>query len=183
MTIGVFIAFLFLTAVDVLISVRFVRTNNKAYLAATVFAWLPFALYLLAVYLFDLAIPDYVLYIVVAAQFIRTFFGYYLDWYEKTGFFDRSIHAYGCFAYALLVFCTIRSVLGAVLPKLVAAFFVLTIGMTVGVLIEIVEFALDSRKKKIGIRLQKGLRDTDFDLIFDTIGSFAAGVFAYFTLL
>lgn len=181
MTVGVIISFLVLTAVDVFISVKFIQAKKKAYAVATVSAWLPFALYLLAVYIFRLDIPDYVIYITIAAQFIRTFLGCYLDLYERSKTFDRFIHAFGCFAYALLVYCSISTVIGITTPKSVAAFFIVTLGMAIGVLIEIVEFILDSRK--IGVRLQKGLKDTDFDLISDTIGSVIAGVFAAFTFL
>ena len=49
-----------------------------------------------------------------------------------------------------------------------------------GVVFEIIEFTHDSLLKT---KKQKGLIDTDFDLISDVIGAIIAGVFAFYVLL
>jgi uncharacterized membrane protein YjdF len=67
-----------------------------------------------------------------------------------------------------------------VTPKLYAAIFVFSVGITIGAIFEIIEFTFDKAKHT---KMQKGLKDTDLDLIFDVIGSVAAAIISYFFIL
>jgi hypothetical protein len=83
-----------------------------------------------------------------------------------------------CFAYSLLLFSTLTALVGGTISRLYAALFVFTIGLTVGVAVEVFEFVSD-RWSKSPIRHQKGLRDTNMDMASDAIGSVLAGFYAY----
>ena len=145
-------------------------------------AYLFIGLYLLSAYLLLWVIPDYVMIFVIIAVFIHTFLGYFLNLYQRTKTFDHLMHAYGSFSYALLAYCTLVNFIAAPSSRLFTAIFVFTAGMALGVLVEIFEFVCDSNKRR-ALKLQKGLKDTNYDLIFDTIGSLCAGIFSYFILL
>ncbi|MGI5849346.1 MAG: hypothetical protein ACOX8Q_04695 [Christensenellales bacterium] len=118
----------------------------------------------------------------IIAQFIFVFFGYYLKLFERSKTFDRYVHAYSSFSYSLLAYSTLSNLIDMRASKVLTALFIVTLGISLGVFTEIAEFLSDKRKK-LGANLQKGLVDTNFDLIFDSLGSLAAGVFAYFVML
>jgi VanZ family protein len=95
--------------------------------------------------------------------------------------FDRYMHALGSFSYGLLIYFTLAALIPGSLSPVWAAILTGALGETFGVLIEHFEFAADVHGKS-PTRHQKGLRDTNFDLIANTIGSILAGVYAYLTL-
>jgi len=64
--------------------------------------------------------------------------------------------------------------------KIYIAIFVTTLGITLGVFLEILEFVLDIIRKKNN---QRGLLDTDFDLVYDVIGAILAGFISFFIIL
>lgn len=182
MNILVWIAFGLLTAAEVFIVYRFMHTKETALIKAVVPSYLLFALVFVLAAIFALRILWPIWLLAMAALFCHTYVGYYLRLYEKSRVFDRYNHAYASFAYALLGYSVLASIFGVVQPKILAAVLVFTLGVTLGVFVEIFEFMSDLRVKT-GIKMQKGLRDTDFDLIFDVMGSFIAAVFAYFVLI
>jgi hypothetical protein len=82
----------------------------------------------------------------------------------------------------MLAYFTLTSLFSEAIPPALAGILIASLGITLGVFVEIIEFTMDSRKH-IEIKLQKGLKDTNFDLISDVIGSALAGVFAALVLL
>jgi uncharacterized membrane protein YjdF len=69
--------------------------------------------------------------------------------------------------------------------KIFRALFIVFLGISIGAIFEIIEFIIDTHKKEESQRakMQKGLKDTDFDLICDIIGSALGSIFAYFMYL
>lgn len=178
----VWIAFGLLTAAEIFIVCHFARTKETALIKAVIPSYLLFALVFILVAVFALRIQPAMWLLAMAALFLHTFVGYYLRLYEKSQVFDRYNHAYASFAYALLGYNMLTAIFGAAEPKLLAAVLVFTLGVTLGVFVEIFEFMSDLRGKT-GVKMQKSLQDTNYDLIFDVMGSFVAAVFAYFVLI
>jgi len=144
-------------------------------------AFLPFLAFAVCALVFRWDIPVHALLWGMAAQLTQTFFGYYLDRFERSAYFDRYMHGLACFAYSLLLFSTLTALVPGAISRLYAALFVFTIGLSVGVAIEIFEYVAD-RWGKSPIRHQKGLRDTNVDMVSNAIGAVLAGVYAYLTL-
>lgn len=178
----VWAAFIILTAVEAFIIYRFIRRREKALLKAVIPAYALYAAFVLCAHFLRLRIPDVVMIISMVSLLGHTFLGFYLRLYERAKTFDRFNHALGCFAYAPAFYFTLTSLFNEAIPELLAAILIASLGITLGVFVEIAEFAGDSKRTKNDIKLQRGLKDTDFDLIFDVIGSAAAGIFAYLAL-
>lgn len=98
--------------------------------------------------------------------------------YHKNKYYDRFLHGFGSFSFALLAYSVTENILGPVQsPKAYIPVFVAAVGISVGVIFELVEFMMDSLQKKAkSSKHQHGLADTDFDLISDLIGSVLAGI-------
>ena len=178
----VWIAFGLLTAAEIFIVCHFARTKETALIKAVVPSYLLFALVFILAAVFSLRIQPVLWLLAMAALFLHTFAGYYLRLYEKSKVFDRYSHAYASFANALLVYSVLTAIFGVAAPKFLAAVLVFTLGVTLGVFVEIFEFMSDMRGK-LGIKMQKGIQDTNYDLIFDVMGSFLAAIFSYFVLI
>jgi hypothetical protein len=177
----VILALILLAGADAFFYVRLRKMNELQRANPLLFTFLPFLVYMLFVWIFSLQILWYILLFGIAAQFIQSFFGYYLDKFILSSRFDRYMHAFGSFAYALLAWYTLAEVINGEISRIYSAILAGAIGMTLGVLVEIAEFITDTRGKS-AVNHQKSLRDTDFDLIFNTIGSTCAAVFAYLIL-
>jgi hypothetical protein len=67
--------------------------------------------------------------------------------------------------------------------KVYICIFTATIGISLGCILEIFEFIMDSNSKPNKQRNQHDLADTDFDLISNVIGSVIAGVTSFFLIL
>jgi len=170
-----------LAAANTFFYIRLRLTHHNLRAQPILAAFLPFLVYTVCVLVFHWAVPTHVLLWAMAAQFVQTCFGYYLDRFERSARFDRYMHVLMCFAYSLLLFSTLTALSGGTISRLYAALFVFTIGLSVGVVVELFEFVAD-RWSKSPIRHQKGLRDTDMDMVSNAIGSVLAGFYAYLFL-
>lgn len=131
--------------------------------------------YLLALCILRISIPYLVLILVMVTVFLHTFVGHYLELYTKSKLFDRYQHGFGSFSFALLIYLTMSKVTMPGGSVLFRAIFVAALGIAAGVIFEIFEFVHDSMNKT---KLQRGLKDTNFDIISDVIGSVLAAVLA-----
>jgi hypothetical protein len=178
----VWAAFIVLAAVEGYIIYRFARMGERVLIKAVVPLFFLYAVFFLAAHFFRLRIPEAVMIFTMLSIFSHTFLGFFLRFCEKAKPFDRCNHAFGSFAYSQAVYFTLTSLFSEAIPDLFAAIIIGSLGVTLGVFVEIIEFFLDSRKKK-GLQFQKDLRDSNLDLIADVIGSAAAGAFASLFLL
>lgn len=182
MPVLVWAAFIILTAIEAYIVFRLARQKEPVLIKNVIPAYLLFTAYVLIAHFTRLRVPDVVMIIAMASLFVHTFLGYYLRLYGRTKTFDRGCHAFGCFAYSMLAYFTLTALFSEAIPPALAGIIIASLGITLGVFVEIIEFVFDLRKH-IEIKLQRGLRDTNFDLLSDVIGSALAGVFAGLVLL
>ena len=113
------------------------------------------------------------------AVFLHNIFCYYLKLYEISRVFDRYLHAFGAFTFALLVYFILGRFIEYGGSRTFLALYVLTLGVTVGTIFELFEFCMDIKE---AANMQKGLRDTNTDMLFNLLGSFAAAVCAFFLI-
>ncbi len=182
MPVLVWTVFIVLIASEGYILFRFFKMRERALMKAVITPLLLYAAFFISAHFLHLRIPAAVMIFTILSVFSHTFLGFFLRLYGRSKTFDRFGHALGSFAFSQAAYFTLTSLFSEAIPKLFAAIVILALGVTLGVFVEIIEFVLDSRKKK-ELRLQKGLEDTDFDLIADVIGSSAAGAFASLLLL
>jgi hypothetical protein len=100
--------------------------------------------------------------------------GEFFDIYKTSKYFDRSLHAFGTFSFTLFGFSVITKTMHpSSSPKLFTILFIINLGISLGAVFEIIEFAVDTFFKT---NSQSGLKDTNVDLIADIIGSIIAGL-------
>ena len=161
-------------------AIRLAQKKKASYCRHTITGTVLLLSYILADYLFKLSVPKYTLILVMLALLIHTVFGFMFDCYLKSKLFDRYLHAFGAFSFALFLYAIIEAIWNPItVPTVYSSLFVATLGISSGVIFEIIEFIEDSLSKT---RNQKGLTDTDWDLIADMTGSAIAGIFAFFKL-
>ncbi len=125
-------------------------------------------------------ITDFVFIITMISLTAHNYLGYVVDLYKSSRTFDRYLHVFGSFSFALFFFSIISSLLITSESRFYNSMFVFTLGMTLGVINEIVEFSIDQKK---GTNTQKGHKDTNIDLICNAIGSFVAACISYIFLI
>jgi hypothetical protein len=165
---------------EILIIVRFSRKQQAFYLKSAVTASVLLAVFLALHLLLRLKIPDYSIILVLIAVWIHHFLGYSVGLYGRTKMFDRLIHLYGAFSFALFFYFIVSNISRGNPSRLFAALFVVAWGIALGAIFEVGEYIIDQKNHT---DTQKGLKDTDFDLVFDVLGSLAAGLAAYFFIL
>ncbi len=98
-------------------------------------------------------------------------FGQYYDLYKTSSVFDKALHLFGAFGISLFLYELLISLIYPVsISDSILLIFILivSIGVTIGTLFEIMEFILD---KIFDTNNQKGLKDTNLDLIFNVLGA------------
>lgn len=133
----------------------------------------------LAALLLRLAVPYYALWLGMLAVWLNGYVGYGLNKYNTSSRFDRYLHVFGSFSFALIAYCLLRSFVQEGGSRLFRAAFVWALSGLLGAAFEVFEFMRDRKK---GTRTQHGLQDTDTDLAADLIGGFLAGAFTFFFL-
>lgn len=151
------------------------KMNQKLPMQAAIMSFAIFVLLMIIYFLSYLQIPEMLMIFSMAAIWSNTYFGYCRYLFETSRVFDRFMHAYGTFSYTLLFFAILRNFIIMGGSEFFITLFVFTLGNTIGVLFEIFEFYSDMKK---GTHTQQGLKDTDMDMIFNIVGSAAAGLYA-----
>ena len=110
---------------------------------------------------------------VTALLFAHIVFGMQAGLYETSTIYDKLMHMFGCSAIAGLVIAAVSRYCARTQTRLpVPLLWVLAVGVvvTLGTFWEVFEFAVD----RTGLfQAQRGLTDTMFDLIADTLGAVA----------
>lgn len=166
-------------AILLFIIIDFIKGRNKLYLGATISTLVLYSL-LFAAVLLGLKIPYFVLCLVMLSLFIHVFFGYRLDLYNKSPVFDRFLHGFGTFCYSLLFYFLLDNFIEYGGSRIFHAVYISVLGIALGAVYEIIEFVIDIKKN---INLQRGLKDTNMDTVFNIIGAFSAAALAYFAIL
>lgn len=156
------------------------KKGTKIHAKGALSALIAYSILFFAIWIFDLEIPDYIIFMPLVSVFISGFFGHYLGRFQKSKIFDRYLHGYTSFACALLAYCLVENLFVTGGSKAFRALFVFSLGMAMGALFELMEAAHDVKSRLKG---QPSLKDTNMDMLFDLIGSIVAAVFAYLVLL
>jgi hypothetical protein len=101
--------------------------------------------------------------------------GYLWDLYDRFGWFDEAVHAYTTFALTLPLALLLYNVVltGAQTHTILFVLTVASLGVAIGVLWEIAEWAYDQMVPENAIL---GKLDTIIDLIMDILGGVVAGI-------
>lgn len=177
------ITVIFYTLIELYIIVKAFK-SNRPIVNQSIILYFSVILFLFFKNKYSLSIPDYSLLLIIISILGHIFIGKFLNYYNKSKHFDRFLHALGCFSFSIFSYCLILSFINpAVNSRLLAGIFTFTIGTTYGLIFEIIEFISDqSNKKKNKQKSQRGLLDTNFDMVFDLFGSLLAAFFTFFIL-
>lgn len=179
MSIWIIVSYLILSILCIWFVVRMYGKQKKQYANSILLTYVFLTLVFAAIWMFKLTVASYVMVFSILAVFFTCFFGYYLEYYLRSKTFDRFLHAFGSFSFAQLSFCILDDFIDTNSSKIFQSAFVFLLGNTLGIIIELTEAKLD---KKADIKNQKGLKDTNMDLLSDMIGSILAGIVAFFWL-
>lgn len=111
---------------------------------------------------------------VITTILVHLYMGQLLNYYLKTHWFDNSLHLFGSFSFSLLFYNILSNIYEKIESKYFRVICIASIGITLGVMFEILEFALDILT---GSKNQDSLWDTNLDLIFNSVGAILAGLF------
>lgn len=99
--------------------------------------------------------------------------GQYFELYDSNLQFDKGLHMFGTYTITLFTYQILNSFFKNYLSnKLLIFILICSVSITAGVFLEIIEFLLDIMFHSNN---QKGLMDTDIDLIANILGALAAG--------
>ena len=108
------------------------------------------------------------------------FFGLYMNLYSLSPLYDRIQHIFGAYALALFFYSFIARLMKTTISlKWIRVIFIFAIGLSLGALCEILEYAADTFMKP-QILNQPSLEDTDLDLVSDLIGACIAGIHSFY---
>lgn len=186
--------YVFLIASTILFSIAMVFTSiieairGKRNLA--VFSMLSLALYfafLYIQYILKLQVNTFTILFLLITLVGNYTVGYGFDLYNRSRHYDRYLHAFGSFSFALFFYSFLSQIFKYFsfqlrTPKIYTALFITAIGISVGCIVEITEFMLDLKTKKHR-KHQRGLKDTNYDLISNVIGAVLAGGCSFFIFL
>jgi hypothetical protein len=131
----------------------------------------------------SLALPRTYLLASTVFIFCSVFLGEAFDFYERYWWWDISLHGFSAVGFGLFGFLFIFMLFEGdrfAAPPSALAFLAFCVGMMVGAVWEIFEFAMD---QLFGLNMQKsGLVDTMGDLIVDAVGAAFASLSGYLYL-
>lgn len=181
MPIWIIIVYLAVIALLVYGAVKLYSSNKPEYGKAVLASLIFYTVVLVAIWVFNIEVPPYQILLSMLTVFISCFIGHYLQLYNKSKVFDRYLHAFGTFSFALFTFSILDDFLLAGGSRLYQALFIVFLGNTLGVMFELFEMSHDIKPNVP--RAQKGLIDTDMDQLFNLIGSILAGAVAYIWII
>jgi len=158
------------------ICVAVIIKKKQGMLAVNIATYVFYLIFLYAQYKLNIRVKIFIILLVLITFIGNNYVGFFLDFYHRSKYYDRYLHAFGSFSFSLFFYSILdKIVVPAVNSKIYVSIFIAAIGMALGSLFEIGEFIIDS-KSKSNSKHQHGLKDTDYDLISNVIGSAAAGI-------
>lgn len=120
---------------------------------------------------------NYVRLLVMLAVFFDAFYGYFYDLYVTSFTFDKLLHIFGTYAFALFAYSLIIQRMATPIAKPVKFLLAASLGLGIGAFYEIMEFITDTVSPPVSPS-QPSLLDTDLDLAGDMIGALLAAIHA-----
>ena len=123
-----------------------------------------------------LDINIYVILMTLFVLILNHLFGEYMNLNNSSPIYNRVQHFLGTYSITLLFYIIVIKLSGQIdIHSIVEFIFIVSFGVCLGVFVEIEEFVKDSVFKPKET-YQLGLVDTNFDLISDIFGAFAAAI-------
>ncbi|HEX9027196.1 MAG TPA: hypothetical protein VF839_12125, partial [Clostridium sp.] len=136
--------------------------------------YISYLIFLIIQYKLKFHVSIFIILLVLITIIGNNLVGNYLNVYNTSKCYDRFLHALGAFSFSLFNYSILsKTTMLTIHPKFYVFIFVTSIGISQGCIYEIYEFILDSTTNSYN---QHGLKDTNFDLISDVIGSIIAGI-------
>lgn len=183
MDVWILISYGIISALCIFSVVQLFSKKKNVYAKSALSTYLFYTVVFLALWIFHIKVPSYMLLLTMLTILGACFFGHYLEGYTKSKTFDRYLHAFGSFSFSLLTYSILSHFIDTGGSLLFQALFVFLIGNTLGVIFELIEMHHDKKIRVKNVKSQKGLKDTDMDMLFNLFGSILAGIFAYFWVL
>ena len=150
-------------------SVAVFKKKKYNFLIENIITYIFYLIFLISQYKLKFHVSIFIILLVLI-----TIIGNYLKVYNTSKCYDRFLHALGAFSFSLFNYSILsKTTMLTIHPKFYVFIFVTSIGISQGCIYEIYEFILDSATNSYN---QHGLKDTNFDLISDVIGSIIAGI-------
>jgi len=170
------IIFVVFTVVYIIISLVLIVNREISYLVESIIIYFAYLLYVYLEKKGRIFVRWFIVVPGLVNAIIHSFMGHYMRLYDTSLYFDKLLHIYGIFSFSLAAYSIIVGSPDISLNSKLWIFIAVSLcGIAIGTLFEIVEFTLDTVLKT---QSQKGLLDTNLDLISDVIGALAAGLFA-----
>lgn len=161
-------------------AMKLYNKNQPEYAKAVLTSCIAFLISFVVIWLFNIDVPSYIIFLAILTVLISCFFGHYLGLYTSSNTFERYLHGFGSFAFSLYFYCIIDHFFNSGSSRLFQAIFIFLLGNTIEVIFELLEAKHDT---KSNVKSQKGLKDTNIDMLFNVFGSILAGIFAYIWIL
>lgn len=92
--------------------------QKKQYAKSALSTYIFFTLVFLALWMFRLTVPSYIVLLSMLTVLSACFLGHYLEYYMRSKTFDRHLHALGAFSFALLSFCILDDLIDTASSKM-----------------------------------------------------------------
>ncbi len=159
----------FLTIVIIMVIIGFIVNKQYSFIYNIVFIYIAYVLIFYCEKKGVIEVTNLVNFLIVLTIILHLVVGQYLNFYETNTYFDKGLHLIGIFSVSLFAYQVLVSLVGRQpSSRLIAFVFVSSIGITIGTFWEILEFTIDAI---FNTSSQKGLIDTDLDLIFNVLGA------------
>ncbi|WP_297426426.1 hypothetical protein [Clostridium sp.] len=150
------------------------REKNYNFLFENIAVYVFYLVFLAIQYILKFQVAAFIIFMVLLTIIGDSLIGKHLNFYNRSKYYDRFLHALGSFSFSLFFYSILSKVTTYIIfPKLYGCIFVAAIGISLGCIFEIYEFISDTANK---INNQHGLIDTNFDLISDVVGAVIAGI-------
>lgn len=160
-------------------AIGFIRREDYTYIYNILIMGIVYFSILYMEFKLHFKIKNYIKILLIITFILHTTFGQYINLYQKNNWFDKGLHLFGIFAFSLLFYAIITTLINVNTNSKIYTFIVVSsIGITAGVYFELLEFALDI---STGSKHQHGLIDTNLDIIFNMIGAYLAGVWVVYS--
>ncbi len=150
------------------------KKKKYNFLIENIITYTFYLIFLIVQYKLKFHVMAFIILLVLITIIGNNLIGNCLNVYNCSKHYDRYLHAFGSFSFSLFFYSILDKI---IVPTIYSTFyvsiFVATIGISLGCIYEIYEFILDSTTNSFN---QHGLKDTNFDLISDVIGSLIAGI-------
>ena len=120
----------------------------------------------------NLPISNYLRIVVFIAISGHTIGGELMNLYGISTIYDKYLHVFGAYSFAILGY-VLLGMYNLSLPPKVKFIMIITIGLSVGTIYELIEFAIDQFSTPT-LPAQSGLIDTNLDLLADLLCSIVA---------